>query len=286
MDQQWKRQLPADNIQDIIPVAGGDVNDAYRVDTTDQAYFLLVQPNHTADFYAAEIAGLKEFQNAGVTAPVVQGNGEIDGNAYLLLNYLEEGARGSQRKLGHLVAKLHQKHHPDSRFGYDLPFEGGDISFDNTWTGSWRELFVNRRLDQLNDSIIEKGLWSKAQAETYQQVRKIIVETLEERESVSSLLHGDLWAGNYMFLTDGNPVLFDPAPLYGDREFDLGATLVFGGFTEYFYHAYQEDYPLDDGAWSRIQFYKLYLLMVHLVKFGRVYEQSVDRTMQEIASSG
>lgn len=88
-----------------------------------------------------------------------------------------------------------------------------------------------------------------------------------------------------MFLTDGRPALFDPAPLYGDREFDLGATKVFGGFDDAFYHAYNEAYPLSEGANLRIQFYELYLLMVHLVKFGAMYAQSVRRTMNNIVDS-
>lgn len=284
MNQQWQEQLPVDNIQNIIPVAGGDVNDAYRVDTAEESYFLLVQPNRSADFYAAEIAGLNKFISAGVTAPAVHGNGEIGGDAYLLMSFLEEGT-GSQHDLGHLVAKIHQTFHQDNRFGFDLDFEGGDISFDNTWSSSWSEIFVDRRLDNLNDSLIEQGLWDKAQAETFQRVRDVIIEALANHESTPSLLHGDLWAGNYMFLSDGRPALFDPAPLYGDREFDLGATLVFGGFTEDFYNAYQKDYPLAGGAWERIQFYKLYLLMVHLVKFGSIYAPSVDRTMLDILSN-
>lgn len=70
--------------------------------------------------------------------------------------------------------------------------------------------------------------------------------------------------------------------LYGDREFDLGATTVFGGFGEDFYAAYDEKYPLTEGAWERIKFYKLYLLMIHLVKFGSVYAGSVNETMNDI----
>lgn len=63
--------------------------------------------------------------------------------------------------------------------------------------------------------------------------------------------------------------LFDPAPLYGDREFDIGITTVFGGFTSEFYDAYNKHYPLAKGASYRLEFYRLYLLMVHLLKFGR-----------------
>ncbi|MFP6334430.1 fructosamine kinase family protein, partial [Bacillus subtilis] len=71
-------------------------------------------------------------------------------------------------------------------------------------------------------------------------------------------------------------------PLYGDREFDLGATRVFGGFTQDFYDAYNEALPLNKGANERIKFYELYLLMVHLVKFGSLYAGSVNRTMKDI----
>ena len=60
MKQVWQEQLPVNHIQRIQPVSGGDVNQAYKVETADDMYFLLVQPNRSEDFYAAEIAGLKK----------------------------------------------------------------------------------------------------------------------------------------------------------------------------------------------------------------------------------
>lgn len=281
MNQQWKNELPVEGIKNITSVAGGDVNDAYRIDTEGASCFLLVQPERSEDFYAAEIAGLEAFEEAGITAPKVLGNGRIEGDAFLLLDYLEEGV-GSQRDLGRMVAKMHQSHQPDGQFGFDQPHEGGDISFDNAWTASWSDLFIHRRLDPLRDQIVDNGLWNEGDSATYSKVRKVIGDALAQHESAPSLLHGDLWAGNYMFLSDGKPALFDPSPLYGDREFDLGATTVFGGFTEDFYDAYQKEYPLTEGAWERIRFYRLYLLMVHLAKFGSVYSNSVTETMHDI----
>ncbi|NGD30690.1 fructosamine kinase family protein, partial [Staphylococcus aureus] len=76
--------------------------------------------------------------------------------------------------------------------------------------------------------------------------------------------------------------LFDPAPLYGDREFDIGITTVFGGFTSEFYDAYNKHYPLAKGASYRLEFYRLYLLMVHLLKFGEMYRDSVTHSMDKI----
>ena len=282
MKTQWQSQLPLDNIRSIVPVSGGDVNEAYRVETSQSPYFLLVQRQRSKDFFAAEVAGLNLFEKSGITAPIVIDSGEIDGDAYLLLSFLNEGTQGSQADLGSLVAKMHQQQQPDGKFGFDLPYEGGDVSFNNNWSDSWMTIFVERRLDHLKDRLVNQGLWIEDDVQTYHKVREKIVSSLRNHTSKPSLLHGDLWGGNYMFLENGQPALFDPAPLYGDREFDLGITTVFGGFTQAFYDAYNKHYPLSKGANQRLEFYRLYLLMVHLLKFGSMYAGSVDRCMEHI----
>ena len=283
MNEQWMSALPLDNVKDISPVSGGDVNEAFKVTTVEEdIFFLLVQRQRSEAFYAAEIAGLNEFENAGITAPRVIASGEINGDAYLLLSFLEEGSQGSQRELARLVARMHSQYQQDNKFGFRLPHEGADISFDNSWTNSWKELFIERRMDHLRDELMRKGLWNEEDNKVYEVVRTVMVNELDSHESKSSLLHGDLWGGNYMFLTDGSPALFDPAPLYGDREFDLGITTVFGGFTQDFYEEYEKHFPLAKGAQKRLEFYRLYLLMVHLVKFGNMYAGSVNRSMDTI----
>lgn len=285
MSHNWKDVLPIDSIQEIIPVSGGDVNQAFRVETNSKPYFLLVQTGRSADFYTGEIAGLEEMAKAGITVPQVIDSGENQGDAYLLLSYLEEGQNGNQRELGRMVAQLHQYHSDDGLYGFDAPYEGADIQFDNSWTDSWLELFVERRMDKLHRLLVDNNKWNQRQSDTYQQVRQIMVDELTRHKSDPSLLHGDLWAGNYMFLSDGSPALFDPASMYGDREFDLGATKVFGGFNSDFYAAYDEAYPLSEGSELRIEFYRLYLLMVHLHKFGATYESSVDQSMSIILNA-
>lgn len=282
MKSEWKNQLPLEGIQDISPVSGGDVNEAFKITTNDDIYFLLVQRNRKPSFYAAEMAGLEAFEKADITAPRVIENGEINGDAYLLLSYLEEGSKGSQKELGQLVAKMHSYQQSEGKFGFELPYEGADVSFDNTWSESWSEIFVERRMDHLRDELLRKNLWNEEDNKVYEQVRSVMINELENHNSKPSLLHGDLWGGNYMFLKDGRPALFDPAPLYGDREFDLGITTVFGGFTQEFYNEYEKHYPLGKGAEKRLEFYRLYLFMVHLVKFGGMYASSVNRSMDQI----
>jgi len=214
-------------------------------------------------------------------APRVLGNGQIDGDAYLLLNFLESGS-GSQSDLGELVANLHQHYSKNGKFGFDLPYVSNDESFDNSWTDTWSELFVDHRLDRLRDALMKKHLWNERDDTKYKQVREVILDKLSKHESEPSLLHGDLWGGNYMFLADGRPALIDPASFYGDREFDLGITTVFGGFDADFYAAYNAVYPLDPGANERLNFYRLYYLMVHTNKFGTMYKSSADSAMNQI----
>jgi fructosamine-3-kinase len=284
MDEQWLKQLPIDNIQKVNAVSGGDVNEAYEIENNDQKYFLLVQPNKSKEFFTTEAAGLKDLKQAGVTVPEVYDVGEINEDAYLLISFLEEGTSGSYRDLAEMIAKMHQTYSDNGQFGYKYPHQGSDITFNNDWTDSWIELFVERRLDKLRDENVQANKWKQKQVDTYEKVREIMVDELSNHQSEPSLLHGDLWGGNHMFLTNGQPALFDPAPLYGDREFDIGITTSFGGYPKEFYKAYQEIFPMAEGYEKRLNFYQLYLFMVHLHKFGGIYENRVDQVMQEILS--
>ena len=105
-EKDWQEQLPLNHIRDIKTVSGGDVNEAFKVTTEDDVYFLLVQRNRDKSFYV-EI-GLNAFEEAGVTPHVID-SGEINGDAFLILSYLDEGTTGSQRELGQLVAKMHSR---------------------------------------------------------------------------------------------------------------------------------------------------------------------------------
>ncbi len=101
---------------------------------------------------------------------------------------------------------------------------------------------------------------------------------------VPSLLHGDLWSGNYAFTRSGEPVIFDPAVYFGDREADLAMTELFGGFAREFYAAYQAHWPLDAGYGVRKELYKLYHLLNHLNLFGGGYLAQAQRVIESLLS--
>ena len=107
-----------------------------------------------------------------------------------------------------------------------------------------------------------------------------------EAPQAASLLHGDLWSGNYSYDLEGCPVLYDPTVYYGDRETDLAMTELFGGFSTTFYAAYKEAYPLDPSYKTRKTLYNLYHILNHLNLFGGSYltqaEDMMERLLTEI----
>ena len=96
------------------------------------------------------------------------------------------------------------------------------------------------------------------------------------------MLHGDLWSGNYGGLASGEPVIFDPAFYYGDREADLAMTTLFGGFGNDFYAAYNEAWPLDAGYSVRKTFYNIYHILNHANMFGGGYHGQAMGMMQRV----
>ncbi|MCE3259411.1 MAG: hypothetical protein K0S12_1052, partial [Bacteroidetes bacterium] len=99
-------------------------------------------------------------------------------------------------------------------------------------------------------------------------------------EETPSLLHGDLWSGNFMVSASGQACIYDPAVYYGHREMDLGMTKLFGGFDNEFYSAYEETYPLEKNWRERLLLTQLYPVLVHAVLFGGGYADSARRTMR------
>ena len=98
-----------------------------------------------------------------------------------------------------------------------------------------------------------------------------------------SLLHGDLWGGN-VGAAQGQPVIFDPAVYFGDREADLAMTELFGGFSSRFYQAYRDTWPLDHGYPTRKTLYNLYHVLNHFNLFGGGYGSQAEHMIDSLLS--
>lgn len=267
-------------IERRVPVSGGDINRAYALELSDGSkVFMKSNLRENADFFRAEAEGLDSIrQTKTVRAPDVIAAGADGSEAFLLLEYISSGlgSRTSSEELGTGLARMHMADTCDfvngGRFGFTSDnYIGAGVQI-NTPKDTWTDFFVECRLiPQLERA---EMCFDSEERKTIDKFLNRIDRYIAEPE-YPSLLHGDLWAGNYMADKDGHPWLIDPAVYVGHAEADLAMTELFGGFDRTFYDAYRTTAGIDPGYRDRKDLYNLYHLLNHLNLFGGGYLYSV-----------
>ena len=265
MNAALKRALRIDAAE---RVAGGCINECYRVSVGGASAFLKVNAASHADAFAAEADGLEGLQAAGLRAPRPASHGVVVGQAYLLLEYLDLSGPRDFGALGRTLAASHRQR--GNAFGWRRDNYIGATPQHNAWSPSWVRFWRERRLAPQLALAENRGFHFDTAG---------LDSLLANHEPEPSLLHGDLWSGNAGFTPTG-PVVFDPAVYYGDRECDVAMTELFGGFPAEFYAAYQREYPVPAGYAKRKHLYNLYHLLNHLNLFGRGYLAQVTATLR------
>jgi protein-ribulosamine 3-kinase len=265
-------------------VGGGCINEAVRVQYGGQTYFVKLNSAVHADMFAAEARGLRELRDSHslrVPEPLCWGD---DGqSAWLVLEDLALGGSGDLAALGHGLARLHRVTQP--QFGWVQDNTIGSTPQINTPEPDWVVFWREHRLRFQLDLAARQGHGGRLRARG-ERLLDEFPRLFAAYRPAASLLHGDLWSGNYAYTRDGEPVIFDPAVYYGDREADLAMTELFGGFGREFYAAYREAYPLDEGYAVRKTLYNLYHVLNHLNLFGGGYlsqaQGMIDRLLSEL----
>lgn len=252
-------------------VHGGDINQAFCLYTATGKFFLKVnQAGIYPDMFLKEAAGLSQLKKTKTVAiPSVIKTGIAGDLQYLLLEWIEKGTPDKKfwENFGHQLAALHQQ--PQDYFGWTTDNYIGRLKQSNKRHGTWDEFYTECRIMPLVETLFNKGLFTRADIHAAGHFCNQL-DTLFPVEH-PSLLHGDLWSGNYSVTPDGHPIIFDPAVYFGHREMDLGMTQLFGGFDPRFYQAYQEIYPLEPGWEKRLKLTQAWPLLVHAVLFGGFY---------------
>ncbi len=273
-------------VEKISAVGGGCINQTHRIEGSGQRFFIKLNNAASLAMFEAEAAGLQEIQNSGtlrVPLPVCWGKNKS--KAWLVLEYLEMGStsNGNAVILGSGLAAMHRL--SSEKFGWKRDNTIGSTPQINKFSSNWVRFRRKYRLGYQLELARVNGHTGKLQAQG-EQLMAQLESFFPGPEPVASLLHGDLWSGNYSFDYAGQPVLFDPASYYGDRETDIAMTELFGGFSAVFYAAYREAYPLDPGYATRKTLYNLYHVLNHLNLFGGGYlhqaEQMMNRLLAEI----
>ncbi len=218
----------------------------------------------------------------------------------LVLEWIRSAPKSPRffESFGRAFARLHQFRGPAAGFAHDnfigltpqpnRPVRGdwnAAVSQHAAGDGSdWPEFFLQRRLRFQVRLASERGHGHELER-LLDKAGLRITELLEAAIEPPSLLHGDLWGGNYIVDERGEACLIDPAVYYGHREADLAMTRLFGGFESRFYSAYQEALPLAAGHEERLPVYQLYHLLNHLNLFGRSYYSQCVRILKSYSTS-
>ena len=269
-------------VEKISAVGGGCINQTHRIEGSGQQFFVKLNSADSLPMFEAEAAGLQEIHNSGtlrVPMPVCWGKNRF--KAWLVLEYLEMGSisNGDAAALGSGLAAMHRL--SSEKFGWKRDNTIGATPQINKFSSNWLQFWRKYRLGYQLELARVNGHTGKLQTQGEQLMARL-ESFFPGPEPVASLLHGDLWSGNYNFDCAGQPMLFDPAVYYGDRETDIAMTELFGGFSAVFYTAYREAYPLDPGYAIRKTLYNLYHILNHLNLFGGGYRHQAEQMMGKL----
>ncbi len=262
------------------PVGGGCINLAYVIEGGGRRYFVKTNRAGLADMFGAEARGLAELESArALRVPHPVATGKSGDASFLVLEHLQLGGSGNWAELGVRLALQHRK--TADAFGWMRANTIGSTPQVNTWTENWPSFLREYRLGPQLRLAAENALGGR--------IQRLGHDLLGQLEAffpgyapLPSLLHGDLWGGNAAFTASGEPVVFDPAVYYGDREADLAMTELFGGFGSAFYAAYRETWPPDPGHAARKNLYNLYHILNHANLFGGGYVGRAEDMMQRL----
>lgn len=262
-------------------VGGGSINDTYRV-TINKDQYAFLKLNRADSFpwlFEKEKEGL-QFLDAQkrIAVPSVIFAGTFGTDQFLLLEWISSGHRTDDfwKKFGRQLAGLHQCHH--DRFGFVSDNYMGSLPQANQFADNWTGFFITSRLLPQIELATKHNRLLATHVDSFHQLFKKL-DTIFNKEK-PSLLHGDLWSGNFMCNDRSEPVLIDPAIYYGHRSVDMAMTTLFGGFDNSFYDSYHYYFPLPANHAEQWEICNLYPLLIHLNLFGQSYLAEIDRTLK------
>lgn len=263
-------------------VGGGCINSAYRISEGVRSYFVKLNTVDGLEMFEAEADGLHALRApAALKVPEPVATGLAAGQAFIAMEDVSLGGSGSGARFGQELAALHRT--TQSRFGWFRDNTIGSTPQYNDEADDWIAFWREQRLGAQLSMAAGKGHGGQLQ-KLGEELMSAFPALFTDYTPQPSLLHGDLWSGNYAYTSDGEPVIFDPAVYFGDREADIAMTELFGGFGGDFYAAYDEAWPLDPGYSVRKSLYNLYHILNHLNLFGGGYGEQAVGIMRRLLS--
>ncbi len=261
----------------ITRIGGGDSHPAARLDSGDQRWFIKWNVAERREQFDAEHDALARLAvDGGPLVPAAHGTGSNGAQAWLITEWLDLQPSGDAADFGQRLATLHRQ--TQDHFGWHAVNFLGASPQNNRLADSWAEFWWSERLAPQFEWASASGLSLNVGLHTIRDAS----DQLLNHEPRPALVHGDLWGGNHAYLPDGSPVIFDPAPYFGDRETDLAMMRLFGGFHPAVFDAYEKAWPLPPGFEGRLPLYQLYHLLNHYNLFGPGWESRVQHALRAV----
>jgi protein-ribulosamine 3-kinase len=272
-------------VEKASALGGGCINQGFHLQGGKREFFVKLNAAAGLPMFEAEAAGLEEIAATGtvrVPRPICAAADTV--HAWLVLEYLPlaNSASGAMAKLGERLAAMHRV--TRERFGWTRDNTIGSTPQINRQHSDWVEFWRVHRLGYQLELAARNGRRGALQHKGRQLLERL-PQFFTDYRPAASLLHGDLWGGNAGATTGGEPVIFDPAVYYGDRESDLAMTGLFGGFPPEFYRAYEASWPLDPDHRERGELYNLYHVLNHLNLFGGGYLAQAEAMMGRLLAA-
>ena len=277
---EYLSNLLESKIENFQSVSGGDISSAYLIKTASNNFFLKANSNPIAlDMFLSEEKALTTIANTNTIAtPKVVACNTFNNLSFLLMEHIEAKSPNSNEieLFGKQLALLHRV--TSDEFGFDSNNFIGSLHQSNKTHNNWNDFYIDERLIPQLQLAKSKGLLTESEIPKTDRLKEVCFSYFKNVKP--SLLHGDLWSGNYLISDSGIPYLIDPAIYFGHHEVDIAMSKLFGGFGPYFYDSYHSIIPKDELTEDRIQIYQLYYLLVHLNLFGSSYYSSVKQILR------
>lgn len=263
------------------PLAGGEINRAFRIDDGYTAYFVKLNDAVPPELFRCEWNSLDHLDATNtIRVPKAICSGATLNGRFLVLAYLSfnDGTEQAWYTLGQQLAKLHQSQH-QPMYGWDEDNFLGQSIQANSWHKKWSTFFAEQRIGWQLTILEDQGIHFGDIDHIVSGIKRRLIH----HQPSAVLLHGDLWRGNVAFC-DHQPVVFDPASYFGDRETDIAMTELFGQFPHMFYQGYNAVWPLDVDYRDRRDIYNLYHLLNHVNHFGEPYREQASSCISRIIS--
>ncbi|MBS1577167.1 MAG: fructosamine kinase family protein [Bacteroidetes bacterium] len=286
--EKYIKQILAEKVQSTISslrflsVDGGSINETYKI-TINNTRFFFVKINDAQKFpslFEKERSGLNFIaEQKIIRTPEVLHSSIISNYQILVLEWISQGLKSQTfwNIFGEALAKLHKVTSEDHGF-YEMNYIGA-LPQTNQYTKNWIDFFIHQRLQPQINLAASKGLLFKKHIEGFEKLYPELVNIFEEENA--SLLHGDLWRGNFMCDDRGRPVLIDPAIYFGHRSMDLAMTTLFSGFDRIFYDSYNYHFPFPRNYQEQWDVCNLYPLLIHLNLFGSGYLHDIESVIKK-----